>query len=48
MLDRLVGYSLSRLVRQKLRAKSAGRVQTVALKLIYDREKEIKKFKSTK
>ena len=48
ILDRLVGYSLSRLVRQKLRAKSAGRVQTVALKFIYDREKEIKKFKSTK
>ncbi len=48
VLDRLVGYSLSRLVRQKLRAKSAGRVQTVALKFVYDREKEIAKFKSTK
>ncbi|MDE7433859.1 MAG: hypothetical protein K2M43_01840 [Mycoplasmoidaceae bacterium] len=48
ILDRLVGYSLSKLVRSKLRARSAGRVQTVALKFIYDREKEIAKFKSTK
>lgn len=48
ILDRLVGFSLSSLVRKKLRAKSAGRVQTVALKFLYDREKEIKKFKSTK
>lgn len=48
ILDRLVGYSLSKLVKTKLRARSAGRVQTVALKFIYDREKEILKFKSTK
>lgn len=48
ILDRMVGYNLSRLVRQKLRAKSAGRVQTVALKFVYDREKLIEKFKSTK
>jgi DNA topoisomerase IA len=31
-----------------MRATSAGRVQTVALKFIYDREKEIEKFKETK
>ena len=48
IIDRLVGYKLSKLIKKKLKAKSAGRVQTVALKFIYDREKEIEKFKSTK
>lgn len=48
LLDRIVGYGLSKLVKKKIKAESAGRVQTVALKFIADREKEIAKFKSSK
>ncbi len=48
ILDRLVGYKISKIVRKKVHGKSAGRVQSVALKMIYDREKEIEKFKPTK
>lgn len=44
IIDRLVGFQLSKLVQEKLKADSAGRVQTVALKFIYDRESEIKNF----
>jgi DNA topoisomerase I len=49
LLDRLVGYSISpllnrRLKRGKNQAVSAGRVQSVALKLVVDREKEIEAF----
>src|SRR4030066_1528275 len=46
VLDRLVGYKLSPLLwRQRRRGLSAGRVQTVAVRLIVEREKEIEKFK---
>jgi DNA topoisomerase-1 len=48
MLDRIIGFKLSKLLQSKIRSKSAGRVQSVALKLIVDREKEIEAFVSSK
>ena len=44
ILDRIIGFRLSKLLQSKIGAKSAGRVQSVALKLIVDREKEINAF----
>lgn len=44
ILDRIIGFRLSKLLQSKIGAKSAGRVQSVALKLIVDREREILAF----
>lgn len=44
ILDRIIGFRLSKLLQNKIGAKSAGRVQSVALKLIVDREREIDVF----
>lgn len=48
LLDRIVGYKISPILARKLQQRSgvsAGRVQSVALKLVVDREKEIEAFK---
>jgi DNA topoisomerase-1 len=46
ILDRVVGYPLSNLLRDKVaRQSSAGRVQSVALRLVVDREREIEAFR---
>jgi DNA topoisomerase-1 len=48
VLDRLVGYEISPVLWKKIRPSlSAGRVQSVAVRLIVDRENEIKNFEST-
>ena len=44
ILDRIIGFRLSKLMQRKTGGKSAGRVQSVALKLIVDREREIRNF----
>src|SRR6185437_10250539 len=49
VLDRLVGYDLSGLIWKKVRyGLSAGRVQSPALRIIMEREREIRAFKATK
>ncbi|MGZ9413318.1 type I DNA topoisomerase [Mycoplasma sp. 480] len=52
MLDRIIGFRLSNLLTRKIQNArtnpSAGRVQSIALKLVVDREEEIKKFIPTK
>ncbi len=44
ILDRIIGFKLSKLLNSKIKSKSAGRVQSVALKLIVEREKQIQAF----
>ena len=45
IMDRIVGYKLSPIICKRIKPKlSAGRVQSVALKLVVDREKEIEAF----
>lgn len=46
MVDRIIGFKLSKLLQNKIKSKSAGRVQSVALRLIVEREKEIRAFNS--
>ena len=48
IIDRIMGFKLSSLLNQKIKSKSAGRVQSAALKLIVDHEKEIEDFKIEK
>ncbi len=44
ILDRIIGFKLSKLLQKKIGSKSAGRVQSIALRMICDREKEIRDF----
>ena len=44
IIDRIIGFDLTKLVKTKLKQKSAGRVQTATLKLVYDHEKKIESF----
>lgn len=44
ILDRIIGFKLSPLLQKKIKSESAGRVQSVALKLIVDLEREIEAF----
>ncbi len=46
ILDRIIGFKLSTLLKKKIKSKSAGRVQSAALRLIFDHDKEIQAFKS--
>lgn len=44
VLDRIIGFKLSKLLQKKIKSKSAGRVQSVALRLIVEKEREISAF----
>ena len=44
ILDRIIGFKLSKLLQKKIGSKSAGRVQSIALRMICDKEKEIQAF----
>ena len=44
ILDRIIGFKLSALINRKIHSKSAGRVQSATLKIIYDHEKEMREF----
>ncbi len=44
IVDRIIGFRLSNLVKKKIKAKSAGRVQSVALRLVVELEDEIQAF----
>lgn len=44
IVDRIIGFKLSKLLQSKVKTKSAGRVQSVALKILVDLENEIKNF----
>ena len=44
ILDRIIGFKLSKLLQNKIKSKSAGRVQSATLKLIVDKEKIIDAF----
>ena len=44
ILDRIIGFKLSTLLQRKIHSRSAGRVQSVVLKLIVDKEEEVKNF----
>lgn len=48
ILDRIIGFKVSKLLQNRIKSKSAGRVQSVALKLVCDLEKEIQAFIPTK
>ncbi|CFW93227.1 DNA topoisomerase 1 [endosymbiont DhMRE of Dentiscutata heterogama] len=48
VLDRMIGFCLSTILQKKLQALSAGRVQSVVLKLIIEREELIKQFEKKK
>lgn len=44
VLDRIIGFKLSKLLQRKIKSKSAGRVQSVVLRLIVEKEREIEAF----
>lgn len=46
IIDRIIGFKLSTLLHSKIKSRSAGRVQSVTLKFLVDREKEIQAFQS--
>lgn len=48
ILDKIMGFSLSRVIQRKIKSQSAGRVQSVALKIVSQREEEIANFVPTK